>query len=99
LGALETKEPGVILYRAKLTDILTMNLPENKIHLNKKLADLGSFPTQSTLYFTDRFEHQSTFTVMADGIHSLARKKHFPQINIRYANRVMWRGIANLAIM
>jgi 2-polyprenyl-6-methoxyphenol hydroxylase-like FAD-dependent oxidoreductase len=95
---MHVKNPGKILHRAKLVEVLAKNLPKNKIQLNKKLVDVDSLPAQTTLYFSDNTTHQSTFTVMADGIHSLARKKFLPGVRIRYANQVVWRGIANLAM-
>jgi 2-polyprenyl-6-methoxyphenol hydroxylase-like FAD-dependent oxidoreductase len=95
---IHVKNPGSILYRAKLIEVLAKNLPKSKIHLNKKLVDVESSPAQTTLSFADNTTHQSAFTVMADGVHSLARKKFLPGVKIRYANQVVWRGIANLAM-
>ncbi len=98
IRAISAEWPGVIIHRAKLIDILASRLPEEKIHLNRKLTHLKSEPGFSTLQFSDGFEMKSVCTVMADGIQSTARTQIFPEIKIRYALQTIWRGITTLPL-
>jgi 2-polyprenyl-6-methoxyphenol hydroxylase-like FAD-dependent oxidoreductase len=48
--------------------------------------------------FEDGTTAQAHCLIVADGIHSVIRKKYFPEINIRYANQVIWRGLTKIKL-
>jgi 2-polyprenyl-6-methoxyphenol hydroxylase-like FAD-dependent oxidoreductase len=50
------------------------------------------------VHFEDGNNGQGQCLIVADGINSVIRKKYFPQIKMRYANQVIWRGITKLKL-
>ena len=88
--------PGICIHRATLIDILKSSLPKNKIHLSKKVVHAESHPDHAKIEFSDGEVIQSECTIAADGVHSAIRKSVFPEIEIRYINQAIWRGISEL---
>ncbi len=90
---IETKSEMLCIHRARLIDILQEKLPADAIHLSHRLSDIGIKNDTTVLHFENRPPLESECVVAADGIHSVVRKNLFPEINIRYINQVIWRGI------
>lgn len=90
--------PGVCIHRAYLIDILKSRLPQDKIHLSKKVTGVESSPDHTKITFSDGEVINSVCTIAADGIHSVIRKALFPEIDVRYINQAIWRGITEMEI-
>lgn len=91
-----TQWPVTIIHRAKLVEILVSGIPREKISLNARLTSIHNHQTHADLHFSDSTTRKSACTVIADGIHSAARKQIFPDINIRYSGQTIWRGISKV---
>jgi 2-polyprenyl-6-methoxyphenol hydroxylase-like FAD-dependent oxidoreductase len=65
--------PYLCMHRAVLHGALASVLPEEVIHLNKKLAGLDQCAGQVTLTFSDGTSAQADAVIGADGVHSLVR--------------------------
>ncbi len=86
------------IHRGKLQNILLQQIPKEAIFTGKKLADFQKTDQGVSLHFTDGSSHLSEIVIAADGIHSVVRKKLFPQSKIRSARQACWRGIASMTI-
>src|ERR1700686_1570732 len=65
--------PYLCMHRAVLHGALASVVPEEVIHLNKKLAGLDQRGGQVTLAFADGRRAQADAVIGADGVHSLVR--------------------------
>src|SRR5215468_2480236 len=65
--------PYLCMHRADLHDALLSALPNEIIHLNKKLTGIDQKPGKVVLTFADGTRVQSDAVVGADGIHSVVR--------------------------
>jgi 2-polyprenyl-6-methoxyphenol hydroxylase-like FAD-dependent oxidoreductase len=93
---LDVSTETICIHRARLIDILKENLPEENIHLSKRVTGLTTDSDGNSIQFDDGDEITSRCTVAADGIHSVIRKNLFPEIEIRYINQTIWRGITEV---
>ncbi|MCC5925915.1 MAG: FAD-dependent monooxygenase [Bacteroidetes bacterium] len=90
---------NVCIHRARLIDILSENIPSEKVHLNKKAFKIEDSTnsttgaTQVKIYFDDGSTSVCDVLIVADGINSAIRRQLFPEIGIRFSNHVIWRGI------
>jgi salicylate hydroxylase/6-hydroxynicotinate 3-monooxygenase len=65
--------PYLCMHRADLHEALASVLPEEIIHLNKKLVGLEQHAGQVTLAFDDGTRVRADAVVAADGVHSVVR--------------------------
>jgi len=93
---LPTDSPGVCIHRAILIDILKSRLPVDKIHLSRKVTDIQSRADHAKIHFDDGESIESSVVIAADGIHSAVRRSLYPEIEIRYINQTIWRGITRV---
>jgi 2-polyprenyl-6-methoxyphenol hydroxylase-like FAD-dependent oxidoreductase len=89
---------SICIHRARLIEILGQNIPSSKVHLNKRVKSVDEQTDFVNVHFEDGTTVQGQCLIVADGINSVIRKKYFPQIKIRYANQVIWRGITKLKL-
>lgn len=91
---ISAKSEMVCIHRARLIDVLKSKLPAAHIHLSKRLTGLDAGEIGTVLYFEDGTKINSRRVVAADGIHSIVRRQLLPQVQIRYINQTIWRGIS-----
>src|SRR5882762_3790345 len=65
--------PYLCMHRADLHEALAAVVPEEIIHLDKKLTGLDQSAEQVTLAFADGTRAQADAVIGADGVHSVAR--------------------------
>lgn len=89
---------NIAISRSALHAILMESIDASEIHLNHKLHSI----TPSNNGYQLKFDHQKTYhtdiIIGADGIHSTVRDHVFPNTEIRSANQICWRGMANLQL-
>jgi len=66
--------PYLCMHRAVLHAALASVVPEEAVHLNKKLVGLDQSSSKVTLTFTDGTRAQADAVIGADGVHSLVRE-------------------------
>ena len=89
---------SICIHRARLIEILGENIPLGKVHLNKRIQSIEETNELVNVFFEDGTMAQAQCLIVADGIHSAIRKKHLPEIKIRYANQIIWRGITKIKL-
>ena len=89
---------SICIHRARLIEILGGNIPSTKVHLNKRVKSMDEQTDFVNVDFEDGTSVQGQCLIVADGINSVIRKKHFPEIKIRYANQLIWRGISKIKL-
>ncbi len=82
----------VAIHRADLHQVLLKNINPNKIVTGKKAIDFENHPNGITLYFQDGSQVDGHAAIIADGIHSIIRKKLLPDVTPRYSGYTCWRG-------
>lgn len=85
----------ICIHRANLIDLLKQNLPNDCIHLSKKVTDISADDIRTKIFFEGGENISVPCVVAADGIHSIVRKNLFPEIKIRYIHQTIWRGISD----
>ena len=65
--------PYLCMHRADLHDALASTVPQNIVHLGKKLSGLDQARGQVTLQFEDGTRATADAVVGADGVHSVVR--------------------------
>lgn len=89
---------SICIHRARLIEVLGQNIPSEKVHLNKRIKSIEETKELAIVLFEDGTTIQAQCVIVADGINSVIRKKYFPQIKIRYANQIIWRGITKIKL-
>lgn len=84
------------IHRARLIETLATNLSLENIHLSKKLSKLEVREQATDLHFEDGTQVQSDCVIAADGINSVVRQHIFPNLQPRFINQTIWRGITEL---
>ncbi|MEM6700596.1 MAG: FAD-dependent monooxygenase [Bacteroidota bacterium] len=85
----------VAIHRSRLQKTLLAKIPNEKLHLGKRLESLVQNEEGTLLKFVDGSTHQAAFVLGADGIHSRVRKELFGNTEIRDANQICWRGLVD----
>ncbi len=85
------------IHRASIIEILSKELDRNSYELNKEVERVENNDTVK-VYFKDDTSNEFNTLIASDGIHSTVRKSVFPEIKIRQANQVIWRGITEFDI-
>jgi 2-polyprenyl-6-methoxyphenol hydroxylase-like FAD-dependent oxidoreductase len=93
---MDVQQETACIHRALLIDILKDRLSTEKIHLSKQATDIKSHQDYTEVFFSDGSSVRSQCLIAADGIHSVIRKKLYPDIKVRYINQTIWRGITRL---
>ena len=86
-------EGSYTIHRAQLQGFLLNNTDSTTIYLDKKLKDISWNLNNITLHFFDGSCDNFDYVIIADGIHSLIRKKLLPSSMPRYAGYTCWRAV------
>ncbi|MNO46188.1 FAD-dependent urate hydroxylase [compost metagenome] len=81
------------IHRSDLHKVLRESLDEGTLQLNKKCVDFIQDENGVTLFFNDGESIRTDLVIVADGIHSIIRKKLLPHSTIRYAGYTCWRSV------
>lgn len=81
------------IHRADLHQFLLSKFASNKVHLGKRLQDFVIHPESIDLIFEDGTRHTTDYLIVAEGIHSVVRKKLIPTATPRYAGYSCWRAV------
>jgi 6-hydroxynicotinate 3-monooxygenase len=91
--------PYLCMHRAILHGALASVVPEEVVHLNKKLVGLDQRAGQVTLAFADGTRLQADAVVGADGVHSLVREIIIgPDLPI-HKGRIAYRAVYPSALL
>jgi 2-polyprenyl-6-methoxyphenol hydroxylase-like FAD-dependent oxidoreductase len=93
---MDVQQETACIHRALLIDILKDRLRAERIHLSKQATDIKSHQDHTEVIFSDGSSVRSQCLIAADGIHSVIRKKLYPDIKVRYINQTIWRGMTRL---
>jgi|JI10StandDraft_1071094.scaffolds.fasta_scaffold02892_12 2-polyprenyl-6-methoxyphenol hydroxylase-like FAD-dependent oxidoreductase len=84
---------NVAIHRGALHQILVQALPLEKILTQHKAIDIQEYPTHVEIVLQNGNRVSGACALVADGIHSVIRKKLLPLAQIRYSGYTCWRGI------
>jgi len=79
--------------RGRLHEILSASI-QDKVQLSKELNSIE----ENTLTFKDGSTVEASAIIAADGIHSIVRKKYFPDTPLRYSGQSCWRALVNFEL-
>jgi salicylate hydroxylase/6-hydroxynicotinate 3-monooxygenase len=85
--------PYLCMHRADLHDALAAVVPEEIIHLDKKLCGLEQGAGQVTLLFADGTRAQAHAVIGADGVHSVVRELIVGPDEPIHKGRIAYRAI------
>jgi 2-polyprenyl-6-methoxyphenol hydroxylase-like FAD-dependent oxidoreductase len=85
--------PYLCMHRADLHEALASVVPEEIIHLDKKLAGLEQGAGQITLAFADGTRAQADAVIGADGVHSVVRELIIGPDEPIHKGRIAYRAI------
>jgi len=85
---------SLCVHRAALVDVLAGRLPAERIHLSSTVEDVRSHHDRAEIRFTDGRTVTTGCAIAADGIHSVVRKRLFPDVTPRFIQQTIWRGIS-----
>jgi 2-polyprenyl-6-methoxyphenol hydroxylase-like FAD-dependent oxidoreductase len=91
--------PYLCMHRADLHEALASVIPEETIHLNKKLVSLDQSRGQVTLQFEDGTKATADALVACDGIHSLVREIIVGPDAPIHRGRIAYRAVLRAALM
>jgi 2-polyprenyl-6-methoxyphenol hydroxylase-like FAD-dependent oxidoreductase len=91
--------PYLCMHRAELHEALVSAIPQDIVHLNKKLAGLEQSGTHVTLVFADGTRALADAVVGADGVHSVVRDIIIgPDMPI-HKGRIAYRAIFSASLL
>jgi 2-polyprenyl-6-methoxyphenol hydroxylase-like FAD-dependent oxidoreductase len=83
------------IHRADLHKILMEHLKEGTLILGKSCLDIQQDDQSVQLKFSDNSTAAFDYVIACDGIHSVIRKKIFPQSKTRFAGYTCFRAVVN----
>ncbi|KAF8937107.1 hypothetical protein EDD21DRAFT_440422 [Dissophora ornata] len=72
--------PALIVHRQELYELLLTLVPNNKIHMNRKVLSIKQDETSVKIQFSDNSDAQGDVLVGADGVYSAVRQSLFRQL-------------------
>lgn len=81
------------IHRAELHHLLLSKIDSNSVHTNKKAVDIEQKENLVVIKFQDGSSHETEYLIVADGIHSMIRKKLLPAVEPRYSGYTCWRAV------
>lgn len=101
LGYFEKKfnVKSVAIHRGKLQQLLLKTLKTTEVYLNSKLEHIVSKTNGNELIFSDGTTIKSDICIGADGLNSKVRSCVFPEVTIREANQLCWRGVTSINVL
>ena len=91
--------PYLCMHRADLHGALAAVVPEEIVHLGKKLVGLEQSARQVTLTFADGTRAEADAVVGADGVHSVAREILIGADEPIHKGRIAYRSIFSAALL
>ena len=91
--------PYLCMHRADLHGALSAVVPEEIVHLDKKLVGLEQSAGQVTLTFADGTRAQADAVVGADGVHSVSREIMIGADEPIHKGRIAYRAIFPAALL
>jgi len=91
--------PYLCMHRAVLHAALASVVPEEAVHLNKKLVGLDQSSSKVTLTFTDGTRAQADAVIGADGVHSLVREIIIGPDAPIHKGRIAYRAVFPSALL
>ena len=91
--------PYLCMHRAELHDALLAALPQEIIHLNKKLVGLDQQSDRVTLRFEDGSRAEADAVVGADGVHSVVRDLIIGPDMPVHKGRIAYRAVFPAALL
>lgn len=91
--------PFLCMHRGDLHEALLANLPQEIIHLNKKLVGLEQAQGQVVLSFADGTTARADAAIGADGVHSLVRDIVAGPDAPIHRGRIAYRAVFDTALM
>jgi salicylate hydroxylase/6-hydroxynicotinate 3-monooxygenase len=91
--------PYLCMHRADLHDALLSTIPNETIHLHKKLAGLDLKAGRVTLTFTDGTKAEADAVIGADGIHSVVRDIIVGPDTPIHKGRIAYRAVYPSALL
>jgi 2-polyprenyl-6-methoxyphenol hydroxylase-like FAD-dependent oxidoreductase len=88
----------VSVHRAELHRVLADQLAPGTLHLGKRCVRVSQDERSATAHFEDGATANGGALVGADGIHSVVRKALFPEVALRDAGQVCYRGVASMEL-
>ncbi|RAL26279.1 FAD-dependent monooxygenase [Thermoflavimicrobium daqui] len=88
--------PVMGVHRADLHALLMKEIEEKELHLGSEFICFEQTSDGVTAYFKDGSIVKGSILIGADGVKSRVREQLFPQIKVRYAGYLAWRGVAYL---
>lgn len=85
--------PHLMMHRADLHSALASIVPDERIHLGKKVAGFSQNPKTIELRFTDGASIEADALIAADGVHSVIRSQLFAESKPTYTGRVAYRSV------
>jgi len=85
------------IHRALIIDAISNELAKNSYELSKEVESIENKKTIKVKFKDETIEEFDTL-IASDGINSTIRKSVFPEIRIRHAHQVIWRGITEFDI-
>ncbi|MDO5978566.1 FAD-dependent monooxygenase [Flavivirga spongiicola] len=85
------------IHRASIIDTLANELDKDSYKLNKEVESVENEESIKIKFKDNTFSEFDTL-IASDGINSTIRKSVFPEIGIRPAHQVIWRGITKFDI-
>ena len=84
--------PHLMMHRGDLHAALLSLVPDDIVHLNKKLVNLEQDANGVTLFFADGTRADASAVIGADGVHSIVRAKLFGAERPHYTGRIAYRS-------
>ncbi len=85
------------IHRSLIIDTISNELDKNSYELNKEVDSIENKKRIKVKFKDETIEEFKTL-IASDGINSTIRKSVFPEIGIRNAHQVIWRGITKFDI-
>ena len=94
MSAVERKfgAPHLMMHRGDLHAALLSLLPDDCVHLNRKLTGFEQDADGVTLFFTDGTRARADVVIGADGVHSVVRAQLFGDERPHYTGRIAYRS-------
>ncbi len=84
--------PHLMMHRGDLHAALLSLVPDEVVHLNKKLINLEQDANGVTLFFADGTRASASAVIGADGVHSVVRAQLFGAERPHYTGRIAYRS-------